>query len=133
MKLKFTDDALKAIAKRAIARKDRGAGACARSWRTSCSNTMFDLPSAEGVEEVVVNEEAVSSRRAAPDDLRRAQEGRAGKRRLDPGAHLLQEMRQSLCKALTNVLEKDVISLLQKADAILARIARLTSARASRA
>ncbi|MBF9061262.1 ATP-dependent Clp protease ATP-binding subunit ClpX [Rhodobacterales bacterium HKCCSP123] len=60
VKLKFTDDALKAIAKRAIARKT-GARGLRSIMEDILLNTMFDLPSTEGVEEVVVNEEAVSS------------------------------------------------------------------------
>ncbi len=60
VKLKFTDDALKAIAKRAIARKT-GARGLRSIMEDILLDTMFDLPSAEGVEEVVVNEEAVSS------------------------------------------------------------------------
>lgn len=57
-KLTFTEDAMKAIARKAIARKTG-----ARGLRSILENvlldTMFDLPSAEGVEEVVVNEEVI--------------------------------------------------------------------------
>jgi ATP-dependent Clp protease ATP-binding subunit ClpX len=59
-KLKFTDDALSAIAKRAIARKT-GARGLRSIMEDILLDTMFDLPGTEGVEEVVVNEEAVSS------------------------------------------------------------------------
>ncbi|MBF9047610.1 ATP-dependent Clp protease ATP-binding subunit ClpX [Rhodobacterales bacterium LSUCC0031] len=60
VKLKFTDDALNAIAKRAIARKT-GARGLRSIMEDILLNTMFELPSTEGVEEVVVNEEAVTS------------------------------------------------------------------------
>jgi ATP-dependent Clp protease ATP-binding subunit ClpX len=59
-KLKFTDDALGAIAKRAIARKT-GARGLRSIMEDILLDTMFDLPGLEGVEEVVVNEEAVTS------------------------------------------------------------------------
>jgi ATP-dependent Clp protease ATP-binding subunit ClpX len=60
VKLRFTDDSLKAIAKRAIARKT-GARGLRSIMEDILLNTMFDLPSIEGVQEVVVNEEAVTS------------------------------------------------------------------------
>jgi ATP-dependent Clp protease ATP-binding subunit ClpX len=60
VKLKFTDDALTAIAKRAIDRKT-GARGLRSIMEDILLDTMFELPSAEGVEEVVVNEESVSS------------------------------------------------------------------------
>jgi ATP-dependent Clp protease ATP-binding subunit ClpX len=59
-KLKFTDDALNAIAKRAIARKT-GARGLRSIMEDILLDTMFELPGTEGVEEVVVNEEAVTS------------------------------------------------------------------------
>ncbi|PWR03437.1 ATP-dependent Clp protease ATP-binding subunit ClpX [Meridianimarinicoccus roseus] len=58
--LSFTDDALLAIAKRAIARKT-GARGLRSIMEDILLDTMFDLPTSEGVEEVVVNEEAVTS------------------------------------------------------------------------
>jgi len=58
--LSFTDDALKAIAKRAIQRKT-GARGLRSILEDILLNTMFDLPGMENVEEVVVNEEAVTS------------------------------------------------------------------------
>ncbi|WP_297771509.1 ATP-dependent Clp protease ATP-binding subunit ClpX [uncultured Roseovarius sp.] len=58
--LSFTDDALTAIAKRAIARKT-GARGLRSILEDILLDTMFDLPSLENVEEVVVNEEAVTS------------------------------------------------------------------------
>ncbi|MEQ9259009.1 MAG: ATP-dependent Clp protease ATP-binding subunit ClpX [Roseovarius sp.] len=59
-KLSFTDDALKAIAKRAIARKT-GARGLRSILEDILLDTMFELPGMENVEEVVVNEEAVTS------------------------------------------------------------------------
>ncbi|MDZ7710377.1 MAG: ATP-dependent Clp protease ATP-binding subunit ClpX [Roseovarius sp.] len=58
--LTFTEDALKAIAKRAIARKT-GARGLRSILEDILLDTMFDLPSLENVEEVVVNEEAATS------------------------------------------------------------------------
>ena len=58
--LTFTDDALVAIAKRAIERKT-GARGLRSIMEDILLNTMFDLPGMESVEEVVVNEEAVNS------------------------------------------------------------------------
>ncbi|MCI2393995.1 ATP-dependent Clp protease ATP-binding subunit ClpX [Aliiroseovarius sediminis] len=58
--LTFTDDALKAIAKRAIERKT-GARGLRSIMEDILLDTMFDLPGLENVDEVVVNEEAVSS------------------------------------------------------------------------
>jgi len=58
--LTFTDDALVAIAKRAIARKT-GARGLRSILEDILLNTMFDLPGMDSVEEVVVNEEAVTS------------------------------------------------------------------------
>ncbi len=62
--LTFTEDALKAIAKRAIERKT-GARGLRSIMEDILLDTMFDLPGLESVEEVVVNEEAVTSE-AAP-------------------------------------------------------------------
>ncbi len=59
-KLKFTDDALNAIAKRAIERKT-GARGLRSIMEDILLDTMFELPGTENVEEVVVNEEAVNS------------------------------------------------------------------------
>ncbi len=58
--LTFTEDALSAIAKRAIARKT-GARGLRSILEDILLDTMFELPGMEGVEEVVVNEEAVTS------------------------------------------------------------------------
>jgi len=59
-KLTFTDDALKAIAKRAIERKT-GARGLRSIMEDILLDTMFELPGMDDVEEVVVNEEAVTA------------------------------------------------------------------------
>jgi ATP-dependent Clp protease ATP-binding subunit ClpX len=56
--LTFTDDALTAIAKRAIERKT-GARGLRSIMEDILLDTMFDLPGLDTVDEVVVNEEAV--------------------------------------------------------------------------
>ncbi len=56
-KLTFTEEALRAIAKRAIERKT-GARGLRSILEEILLNTMFELPSLENVSEVVVNEEA---------------------------------------------------------------------------
>ncbi|WP_300528657.1 ATP-dependent Clp protease ATP-binding subunit ClpX [Maricaulis sp.] len=56
--LTFTEDALKAVAKRAIERKT-GARGLRSIMEGILLETMFDLPSLEGVEEIVVNAEVV--------------------------------------------------------------------------
>ncbi|MCC5967617.1 MAG: ATP-dependent Clp protease ATP-binding subunit ClpX [Natronohydrobacter sp.] len=58
--LTFTEEALKAIAKRAIARKT-GARGLRSILEDILLDTMFDLPGLENVSEVVVNEEAATS------------------------------------------------------------------------
>ena len=62
--LSFTDEALQAIAKRAIERKT-GARGLRSILEDILLNTMFDLPGQDEVQEVVVNEEAVTAE-AAP-------------------------------------------------------------------
>ncbi|MCL4167491.1 UNVERIFIED_CONTAM: hypothetical protein GTU68_031623 [Idotea baltica] len=57
-KLTFTDDALLAIAKRAIERKT-GARGLRSILEDILLDTMFELPALENVDEVVVNEDAV--------------------------------------------------------------------------
>ena len=59
-KLSFTEDALSSIAKRAIERKT-GARGLRSILEDILLDTMFELPGMENVEEVVVNEEAVTS------------------------------------------------------------------------
>jgi ATP-dependent Clp protease ATP-binding subunit ClpX len=63
-KLTFTEEALSAVAKRAIERKT-GARGLRSILEDILLDTMFDLPGMDEVEEVVVNEEAVTSE-AAP-------------------------------------------------------------------
>jgi ATP-dependent Clp protease ATP-binding subunit ClpX len=58
--LSFTEDALSAIAKRAIDRKT-GARGLRSILEDILLDTMFELPSMKSVKEVVVNEEAVNS------------------------------------------------------------------------
>ena len=58
--LTFTPEALAAIAKRAIDRKTGARGLCS-ILEDILLDTMFDLPGMDSVEEVVVNEEAVTS------------------------------------------------------------------------
>ncbi|WND02420.1 ATP-dependent Clp protease ATP-binding subunit ClpX [Temperatibacter marinus] len=57
-KLTFTDDALIAVAKKAIERKT-GARGLRSIMENTLLDTMFDLPGSEGVEEVVINAEVV--------------------------------------------------------------------------
>ncbi len=61
VKLNFTDDALGSVAKRAIARKT-GARGLRSIMEQILLGTMFDLPSLDGVEEVVINREVAESR-----------------------------------------------------------------------
>ena len=60
VELNFTEDALVAIAKRAIVRKT-GARGLRSIMEDILLTTMFDLPGMDSVEEVVVNEEAVNA------------------------------------------------------------------------
>ncbi|WP_240007686.1 ATP-dependent Clp protease ATP-binding subunit ClpX [Pseudaquidulcibacter saccharophilus] len=60
-KLTFTDEALHAVASKAIARKT-GARGLRSILEGILLDTMFDLPSFEGVEEVVINVEVVEGR-----------------------------------------------------------------------
>ncbi|MBE3637805.1 ATP-dependent Clp protease ATP-binding subunit ClpX [Mangrovicoccus algicola] len=62
--LTFTEDALRAVARRAIERKT-GARGLRSIMEDILLNTMFDLPGMNDVEEVVVNEESVGAE-AAP-------------------------------------------------------------------
>ncbi|WP_428511391.1 ATP-dependent Clp protease ATP-binding subunit ClpX [Roseovarius sp.] len=64
VELTFTEDALTAISKRAIARKT-GARGLRSILEDILLDTMFELPGMDNVEEVVVNEEAVTAE-AAP-------------------------------------------------------------------
>jgi ATP-dependent Clp protease ATP-binding subunit ClpX len=65
VKLTFTDDALVAIAKRAIKRKT-GARGLRSIMEDILLDTMFELPGLTSVDEVVVNEDAVDSDKAKP-------------------------------------------------------------------
>jgi ATP-dependent Clp protease ATP-binding subunit ClpX len=60
VRLTLTEDALKAIAKKAILRKT-GARGLRSIMETILLETMFELPSLRGVEEVVINKEVVAS------------------------------------------------------------------------
>ena len=64
VKLSFTEDALRSIATRAIARRT-GARGLRSIMEQILLATMFDLPGLDGVEEVVINRE-VAETRAAP-------------------------------------------------------------------
>ena len=61
VKLSFTDDALRSVATRAIARKT-GARGLRSIMEAILLGTMFDLPGLDGVEEVVINREVAESR-----------------------------------------------------------------------
>lgn len=59
--LSFTEDALAEVAKKAIARKT-GARGLRSILENTLLDTMFELPSLEGVEEVVINKEVVEGK-----------------------------------------------------------------------
>jgi ATP-dependent Clp protease ATP-binding subunit ClpX len=61
VKLSFTDEALSSVSKRAIQRKT-GARGLRSIMEQILLSTMFDLPSLDGVEEVVINREVAESR-----------------------------------------------------------------------
>src|SRR5487761_2777036 len=61
VKLSFTEDALRSVATRAIARKT-GARGLRSIMEQILLGTMFDLPGLDGVEEVVINREVAESR-----------------------------------------------------------------------
>src|SRR3954470_24243586 len=61
VKLSFTDDALRSVATRAIARRT-GARGLRSIMEAILLATMFDLPGLDGVEEVVINREVAESR-----------------------------------------------------------------------
>ena len=64
-KLTFTDDALEAIAERAIKRKT-GARGLRSILENTLLDTMFELPGMEEVSEVVINDEVITSAEAKP-------------------------------------------------------------------
>jgi ATP-dependent Clp protease ATP-binding subunit ClpX len=74
--LKFTDDALMAVARKAILRRT-GARGLRSIMEVILLDTMFELPSYEGVEEVVVNAEVVEGR-AQPLVIYAEKKGGAG-------------------------------------------------------
>lgn len=59
--LTFTEDALSAVAKKAIERKT-GARGLRSIMENTLLDTMFDLPSMDGVEEIVINGDVVNSK-----------------------------------------------------------------------
>ena len=61
VKLSFTEDALRSVATRAIARRT-GARGLRSIMEAILLATMFDLPGLDGVEEVVINREVAESR-----------------------------------------------------------------------
>jgi len=61
VKLSFTEDALSSVSRRAIARKT-GARGLRSIMEQILLSTMFDLPSLDSVEEVVINREVAESR-----------------------------------------------------------------------
>ena len=64
-KLTFTDDALQAVAEKAIDRKT-GARGLRSILENTLLDTMFDLPGMEEVSEVVINDEVITSAEAKP-------------------------------------------------------------------
>ena len=60
--LSFTDEALVAVAKRAIERKT-GARGLRSILEAILLDTMFDLPGMEGVDEVVIDRDVVEGRK----------------------------------------------------------------------
>ena len=60
VKLKFTEGAIRAIAEKAIAHKT-GARGLRSVLEENMLDVMFDLPSQENIEEVVVNEEVIKT------------------------------------------------------------------------
>jgi ATP-dependent Clp protease ATP-binding subunit ClpX len=61
VKLTFTEDALEAVAEKAIARKT-GARGLRSIMEEILLESMFDLPSMDGVDEAIVNREVVEGR-----------------------------------------------------------------------
>jgi ATP-dependent Clp protease ATP-binding subunit ClpX len=62
VKLTYTDDALTATAKRAIERKT-GARGLRSIMENILLDTMFDLPSMDGVDEVLIDKDVVEGRK----------------------------------------------------------------------
>jgi ATP-dependent Clp protease ATP-binding subunit ClpX len=91
--LTFTEDALTAIAKRAIARKT-GARGLRSIMEDILLDTMFEMPGSDGVEEVVVNEESVSSDVQPLMIYAERKKGRTGQRRVISSGGCRQTCRQ---------------------------------------
>ena len=64
VKLRFTDGAMKAIAKKAVQRKT-GARGLRAILEEVMLDLMYDVPSQQNVKEVVINEEVINSRESA--------------------------------------------------------------------
>jgi ATP-dependent Clp protease ATP-binding subunit ClpX len=64
VKLKFTDGAMKAIAKKAVSRKT-GARGLRSILEEVMLDLMYDVPSQQNVKEVIINEEVINSREPA--------------------------------------------------------------------
>lgn len=64
VELKFTDDSLEAIAKKAIARKT-GARGLRAIMEEALMDLMYDIPGAEGVSEVVINADVINGKAPA--------------------------------------------------------------------
>src|SRR5690606_4370844 len=62
VKLGFTDDALRAIARRAIERKT-GARGLRSILESILLDTMFELPGFDGVDEVIIDKDVVEGRK----------------------------------------------------------------------
>ena len=65
MDLEFRSDALKSVARKALERKT-GARGLRSILEGILLDTMYDLPSLDGVEEVVISEEVVNGKDARP-------------------------------------------------------------------
>jgi ATP-dependent Clp protease ATP-binding subunit ClpX len=61
VKLSFTEDAMRSVATRAIARKT-GARGLRSIMEAILLDTMFDLPTLDGVQEVVISREVVEGK-----------------------------------------------------------------------
>ena len=82
VKLSFTEDALRSVATRAIARRT-GARGLRSIMESILLGTMFELPGLDGVEEVVINREVAESR---ANPLYMLQQGAGGEQRFGLGA-----------------------------------------------
>jgi len=94
VKLSFTDDALRSVATRAIARRT-GARGLRSIMEAILLATMFDLPGLDGVEEVVINREVAESR---ANPLYLYGKERAESSALAPGRALLAKTRLKISR-----------------------------------